>query len=522
MSRGGLLRRFPVLGFRDFRLLLADRLIAPASVGFSIVGVSFAVLKATNSATDLSYVLAAQIAPALVFALIGGVAADRFPPQRVIVAANLLMALGEGTFGVLVLTGRTPLWAMIGLEAVTGTGAAIFYPASQALLPRLVPRGLLQEASAISRLAMNTGQMSGAAVAGLLVAAAGAGWALLLCGIGMVATVPVLLSIRGSRPDTGQEPRTGPASSMLTELREGWSEFRSHTWLWVIVAQFCVVMMAWYGAFSVLGPVVARQHLGGPAAWGAITAADAFGLIAGGLASLRFTPRRPMLFVVLTGGAVAISPLSLAMVLPLPAVCLASFGLGVFVEMMMVQWTVTMARNIPSDKLARVSSYDVLGTVMAMPAGALIAGPLGTAIGISNAQYAAAAAIIVASALALIPRDIRTMRSGNALVSSSARRSDGRTGSRAPLISTLDRGAGHRVRQRGQPEHGQGVRRPVRRQPVRRPRSSPPSPPGPADPTPGSGHCSGSRLPGVLTGARNSGEHHRTQPGHHEELCNDR
>jgi predicted MFS family arabinose efflux permease len=418
MSRGGLLRRFPVLGFRDFRLLLADRLIAPASVGFSIVGVSFAVLKATNSATDLSYVLAAQIAPSLVFALIGGVAADRFPPQRVIVAANLFMALGEGTFGVLVLTGRTPLWAMIGLETITGTGAAIFYPASQALLPRLVPRGLLQEASAISRLAMNTGQMSGAAVAGLLVAAAGAGWALLLCGIGMVATVPLLLSIRGSRPGTGQQPRPGPASSMLAELREGWSEFRSHTWLWVIVAQFCVVMMAWYGAFSVLGPVVARQHYGGPAAWGAITAADAFGLIAGGLASLRFTPRRPMLFVVLTGGAVAISPLSLAMVLPLAAVCVASFGLGVFVEMMMVQWTVTMARNIPSDKLARVSSYDVLGSVMAMPAGALIAGPLGTAIGISNAQYAAAAAIIIASALALIPRDIRTIRSGNALVSS--------------------------------------------------------------------------------------------------------
>ena len=413
MSRGGLLRRFPVFGIGDFRLLLADRLIAPASVGFSMVGVSFAVLKATNSPTDLSYVLAAQIAPSLVFALIGGVAADRFPPQRVIVAANLLMAGGEGTFGVLVLSGRPPLWAMIGLEAITGTGAAIFYPASQALLPRLVPRGMLQEASAISRLAMNTGQMSGAAVAGLLVAAAGAGWALLLCGIGMVTTVPLLLSIRGSRPGA---PASAPAPGMLTELREGWSEFRSHTWLWVIVAQFSVVMMAWYGAFSVLGPVVAREQLGGPAAWGAITAADAFGLIAGGLVSLRFTPRRPMLFVVLTGAAVAISPLSLAMVLPLGAVCAASFGLGVFVEMMMVQWTVTMARKIPSDMLARVSSYDALGSVMAMPAGALVAGPLGTAIGISRAQYAAAAAIIVASALALIPRDIRTIRSSDALV----------------------------------------------------------------------------------------------------------
>jgi len=459
MSRGGLVRRFPVLAIRDFRLLLADRLLAPASFGFSMVGVSFAVLRATNSAADLSYVLAAQIAPALVFALVGGVAADRLPPQRVIIAANLLMAAGEGTFGVLVLTSRPPLWAMIGLEALTGTGMAIFYPASQALLPRVVPRGMLQDASAISRLAMNTGQMSGAAAAGLLVAAVGPGWALGLCAIGMVGTVPLLLSIRagrvsprrgaadGPRLATDRRPQAadgpgqaadrrahaadgpgqaadGPGQAadgpgrvepgLLRELREGWSEFRSHTWLWVIVAQFCVVMMAWYGAFSVLGPVVARQHLGGPAAWGAITAADSLGLITGGLVSLRVTPRRPMLFVVLTGAAVAISPLSLAMVLPLPAVCLASFGLGVFVEMMMVQWTVALARNIPAGKLARVSSYDVLGSVMAMPAGALIAGPLGAAIGISAAQYAAAAAIVVASALALIPRDIRSMRSGDA------------------------------------------------------------------------------------------------------------
>jgi MFS family permease len=401
------LRRFPVLGIRDFRLLLADRLIAPMSVGFSMVGVSFAVLKATNSATDLSYVLAAQIAPSLVFVLIGGVAADRFPPQRVIVAANLLMALGEGTFGILVLAGHPPLWAMLGLEAVTGTGVALFYPASQALLPRLVPDSLLQEASAISRLVMNTGQMSGAAAAGLLVAAAGAGWALVLCGAGMVATVPMLLAIRGTQPVAAVG---AAATNMLAELREGWSEFRSHTWLWVIVAQFGVVLAAWYGAFSVLGPVVAREHLGGPAAWGAITAADALGLIAGGAAALRFTPRRPMLFVVLTGGAIAISPLSLAMVLPLPAVCVASFGLGVFVEMMMVQWTVAMTRNIPPEKLARVSSYDVLGSVMAMPIGALIAGPVGSAIGTSRAQYAAAAMIVIASALALIPRDVRTKR----------------------------------------------------------------------------------------------------------------
>src|ERR1700729_334967 len=359
MSRGGLVRRFPVLAIRDFRLLLAERLLAPASVGFSMVGVSFAVLRLTGSATDLSYVLAAQIAPALVFALIGGGAADPFRPQRVIVAASLLMAGGEGTFGLLVLTGRPPLWAMIGLEAVTGSGIAVFYPASQALLPRVVPLRMLQDASAISRLAMNTGQMSGAAAAGLLVAAAGPGWALALCGIGMVGSVPMLLSIRARAVGSDAPEMASPR--LFRELREGWSEFRSHTWLWVIVAQFCVVMMAWYGAFSVLGPVVAREHLGGPAAWGAITAAGAVGLIIGGVIALRVAVQRPILCVVLIGATCALTPLALAALWPLPVICLAAVGLGIAVEFMMVQWTVTMARNVPADVLARVSAYDIVG-----------------------------------------------------------------------------------------------------------------------------------------------------------------
>jgi MFS family permease len=407
MFARALVRRFPLLAFRDFRLLLAERLLAPAAFAFSLVGVSFAVLDATGSTAELSYVLAAQIAPSLIFTVIGGVVADRVPPQWVILAGNAMIALGEGTFGLLVLTGHPRLWQMIVLEAVTGTGMAIFYPASQALLPRLVPGDVLQQASAVSRLAMNGGQMGGAVVAGFCVAALGPGWALLICGAGMLGTIPMMLRVRVR--GFGRQER----SSMLRDLRAGWSEFRSHTWLWAIVAQFGAILMAWYGSFQVLGPVVARAHLGGPAAWGAITAAESVGLIVGGLVSLRFTPRRPILFVVLIGGAIAISPLSLAMLWPLPVVCAASFGLGITMEIMMVQWTVVMARNIPADKLARVSAYDALGSVMAMPVGALVAGPLAAALGVSVTQYGAAALIMVASALALIPRDVRVMRAGH-------------------------------------------------------------------------------------------------------------
>jgi predicted MFS family arabinose efflux permease len=256
----------------------------------------------------------------------------------------------------------------------------------------------------MSRLAMNAAQMGGAAAAGVFVAAAGPGWALATCGVGMVGTVPLLLAIRAPGAERTRH------SSLVRELREGWAEFISHTWLWVIVAQFSVVLAAWYGGFQVLGPVVARRYLGGPAAWGAITAAEAVGLIIGGLVSFRFAPRRPMLFVVLIGGACAISPLSLAMRWPLPMVCAAAAGLGITVEMMMVQWTVTLARRIPPDKLARVSSYDVLGSVMAMPAGALAAGPIAAAIGVFPAEYGAAALTVAACLLALLPREIRSLR----------------------------------------------------------------------------------------------------------------
>jgi predicted MFS family arabinose efflux permease len=102
------------------------------------------------------------------------------------------------------------------------------------------------------------------------------------------------------------------------------------------------------------------------------------------------------------------------MLWPLPLVCASAFGAGLAVEVMMVQWTVALARHIPPDKLARVSSYDAVGSTMTMPVGALVAGPLAAAIGVSATQYAAVLLILASSALALIPRQIRTIRSGAA------------------------------------------------------------------------------------------------------------
>jgi predicted MFS family arabinose efflux permease len=107
---------------------------------------------------------------------------------------------------------------------------------------------------------------------------------------------------------------------------------------------------------------------------------------------------------------ISISSLSLAMLLPLPVICLAAFCIGVTIEAMMVIWTVTMATKIQPGMLARVSAYDALGSTMGMPAGALVAGPIASVIGVSVTQYGAAALILIASAFALIPRDVRKTR----------------------------------------------------------------------------------------------------------------
>ncbi|MFD3582550.1 MFS transporter [Streptomyces sp. NPDC058683] len=391
-----------LLRLHGFRMLLLDRLLAPAATAVSMVAVSFAVLGLTGSVTDLSHVLAAQIAPALVFMPVSGVVADRFGAQYVIAASCLLTACCEGALALLLLTGQAQVWHIMLLEAGTGTALALFLPASTALLPRLVPDAELQRANALSRLVMNAATVGGGAFAGVAVAAFGPGWALAADAAGMLAAVVPNLLIRTARAAPARSPEP------LRELREGWREFRSHTWLWVIVLQYSLVFMACSWGYSVLGPVVARTSLGGPAAWGEILVAESLGLVVGGCAATRFAPRRPMRFVALCGAAVAAPTLAMALLLPLWLICAFSFTTGVLVELMMVQWNVAMARTIPADRLARVGSYDMLGTVVATPLGALLAGPLAATVGIRPAQFAAVFLAVSVSVLALAPKEVRT------------------------------------------------------------------------------------------------------------------
>ena len=400
---------FGVLKYRDFRILLADRLLAPLAYSFSAVGVSFAVLDRTGSTADLSYVLAAQMVPSVLFTLFGGVAADRFKPQLVIILGNLLIAVGEGTFGLLTLAHSTNVPAMIGLELVTGTGMSLFWPASTALLPKIVPQEELQSANALSRLVMNGATMGGMAIAGITVAAVGPGWALSWCGIGMLGTVPLLSSLKAK---ANERPEVQP--SVWHELREGWQEFTKHAWVWGTVLEYLLANACWYGGLLVLGPVVAKAHLGGPAAWGWLNAAFSVGLILGGMVALRLMPRRPMLWVTTLAVPLGVACWAVGALWPFWLIMLTWMIAGVATEFLVVLWNVSLARFIRPDRLARVSAYDGLGSTVAMPLGALAAGPLAAHLGVPDAEYVAGAVTIGAVLLTLLLKDVWTMRLSDA------------------------------------------------------------------------------------------------------------
>jgi MFS family permease len=199
-------------------------------------------------------------------------------------------------------------------------------------------------------------------------------------------------------------------TSVVADLRDGWDEFRSRQWLWVVVVQFSVLVMVWQAAHLVLGPVVAKRELGGPGAWTAVLTGESLGLIAGVLIALRLRPRRPILLVTLLTFGAAPPYLLLGWSAPLWTVVAAAFVLGLCFDLFTVIWQTTMQREVPAASLSRVSSYDALGSLMLGPLGLLLAGPAAESIGPHRALVWCGVVMVVTTLFALAFPGVRQLR----------------------------------------------------------------------------------------------------------------
>jgi MFS family permease len=391
------------LGQREFRFLFLGRTTSFVGNAFANVALAFAVLDLTGSKADLGFVLAARSIPQVLFLLVGGIWADRLPRNRVMVLSNVASGISQGAIAVLLLNGQAQVWQLMALAAVNGLSSAFFFPAAVGIVPQTVPQRMLQSANSLLSLGSNASWIVGAAVGGLVVAATSPAVGIAVDAASFFLAALFLAMIR--LPTSLRME----ASNFLAELAVGWREFISRAWLWSIVLQFGFVNAIQLGTEGVLGPAIAKDHLGGAAAWGLILTAESIGLILGGLILLRLRPRRLLLAATL--GYLLTVPFLLGLAGPAPLVMLVALAAlaGVGTETFGILWETTFQQEIPEEKYSRVSSYDALGSFVLIPLGVASAGPTAELIGTRTTILAAAAISVTATLAVLFVHDVRTI-----------------------------------------------------------------------------------------------------------------
>lgn len=404
--RTKLLGSFDALRERQFRLLWSAHAISVFGDMLVPVALAFAVLDLTGSASDLGLVLAARLAPMVLFLLVGGVWADRIPRQALMVGSSLVRLVTQALLGALLVTGHARIWELVVLQAIHGAATAFFRPASSGIVPQTVSPGRLQQANALMWGAVGTAGFVGPAVAGVLLATTGAGWALLLDAVTFAVGAWLLSQLRlPPLPATERRP-------FLRELGEGWREVASRRWLWASIVSFALFQLVVLASMNVLGPVVAKQSLGGSSAWALIAAGFGVGAIAGNVVSLHIRPSRPLLvgysLFVVSGASLFL--LGAAAPAPLIAVTEAFSGFAVGVGG--VLYETTLQEQIPQEAYGRVVSWDWMGSTVLRPIGLAVAGPLAALIGVRTTLYASGAITVVNMLALLAVPEVRSMRAG--------------------------------------------------------------------------------------------------------------
>jgi MFS family permease len=402
-----------VLRYRDFRWLWLSQSASVVGDRIVVVAMALFVIGRTGSATDLGLVLAAQSLPLVGFIAVGGVWADRLPRHRVMFVTDLARFTLHALVAVLIFSGAVEIWELVVIEALFGTAEAFFRPAATGLAPQTVPETDIQRANALLTMSENVGEFVGPALATVLVLAAGAGSAFALDAATFLVSAACLTQVRPRRRELAPSDSAVEApladASVWAEVREGFAEVRSRSWVWGTLAAFCVALFAGLAPWFVLGPIVAREQYGHTAVYGVVAAALGVGTIAGSIVGINWRPRYPMRLAML---AMLVWPIAailfaagVTLVLVLPVVGLAGVGIALF----NVWWLTALAERIPPDKLSRVTSYDWMVSLGLLPLGYVLAGPLSERLGAVTVMVGGSAIAAVAMAAGLLPHETRTL-----------------------------------------------------------------------------------------------------------------
>lgn len=382
---------------RSFARYLTAVTVSALGTGMATVALAFAVLE-FGGATDLGIVLLAREIPMVILLLLGGVFADRIPRRRILAGCDLVKGFAQVATAILLFSGDASVWNVALLQAIFGVAAAFSRPATIGLVREAVSDARLQEANALLQLSRSVLSIASPAIGALIVTLGSPALAIAIDSVTFFASAVLTFSMHLT-------PTVRLASaSILRDLRDGWREFTERSWAVAMVISFGLFQLTYFPALLVLGPLVAKDHLGGAAAWGTILAVESFGAVVGGLFALRLRVRRPLVvsqLLVLPSGM-----LLAALAIPLPLLSLAavSFVVGIGFALGGTLWTTALQRNVPVHALSRISSFDWLGSVALNPIGYALIGPIAALIGTTETLIVAAVLnIAVCVSVLLVP-----------------------------------------------------------------------------------------------------------------------
>lgn len=405
MTQNSIAKGLGLLRQKNVRNMFIAYLATYTGNAMAPIAMAFGVLEMTGSTADASIVIAAATFASILVLMVGGVVADRIPRRTVLIGADTVAAISQLCMATLFLTGTATIPLLTLFMLVNGVAIAFYAPASTGFVVQLVERADLQNANALLGTARNGAITGGAALGGVLVAVFGAG---ITIAIDAVTFAVSALLIMTTRPRMGT--RTAPAS-FFAELKDGWVEFTSHTWLWVIVIQFALVVAALEGVFGLIGPAFTRDFMEGARDWGFIASSYGIGTLLGGIAAMRISVKYPMRLGTMLVFLFCTVPIAFIAHAELWVIMLAAVIAGGAGQIFAVLWYTTLQTRVPEEKLSRVSAYDHLGSIALAPLGIVAAGSLYESIGADSTFTLVVAVVAIATALALCVRDVRHVRS---------------------------------------------------------------------------------------------------------------
>lgn len=394
------------LRLRPFALMWTGQTVSRLGDSLYRIALSWWVLEKTGSATAMGTVLVVSSVPMLAFLLVGGVAVDRLPRFRVLLASDLVNGSVVGVVALLAAADRLEVWHVYLAGALFGLSEAFFYPAYSASIPQIVPPESLPSANALTSLSYQLTGIVGPAIGATLVALGGTPTAFGLDSLSFfIAAACLAPLVRIAVPRAAD----APPSSALRDLRAGLALVGSRTWLWLSIAFFGAANLLDAGPRHVALPFLIHDRLGlDVSALGAVSSAIAVGSVAAAVFVGRFRRLRHRGWM-LYGAEIVMGSMLIVwgLATSLPPVLAAAFIFGIAISTGGLMWTNSVQEMVPADSLGRVTSIDALGSFVLLPVGFAVAGVLSDRLGPSNVFLLGGSLVVVISLLILLVPSIR-------------------------------------------------------------------------------------------------------------------